>query len=44
MKKLRASRGTSLTEMLVAIAVLGLLTLAVATGIAASVPVYQDAT
>lgn len=44
MKKLCSNRGASLTEMLVAIAVLGLLTLAVATGITSSIPVYRDST
>ncbi len=41
-RKLHDRRGVALTEMLVAIAVLGLLTAAVVTGIYASVPVYQQ--
>lgn len=44
MKKLRSNQGSSLTEMLVAIAVLSLLTLAVVTGITSSMPVYRDST
>ena len=41
-RKLHSRHGVALTEMLVAIAVLGLLTAAVVTGIYASVPVYQQ--
>lgn len=40
--KLRAGRGATLSEMLVALAIVGLTALAVATGITASLRVYRD--
>lgn len=40
--KLRDTRGASLTEMLVAVVILGLVTLAVSVGITSALPVYHD--
>lgn len=40
--KLRARRGASLTEMLVTVMILGLVSLAVSVGISAALPVYRD--
>lgn len=42
MKKLHSQAGFSLTEVLVALAILGLLTLAITAGISSSVPVYRE--
>lgn len=41
-RKLRSRRGLTLTEMLVALAILGLVSGAIATGISSSLPVYQQ--
>lgn len=43
-KKLRTRRGVTLSEMLVAMAVLGLVTAAIATGMTAGVRIYQEST
>ena len=43
-KKLRSSRGVTLTEMLVTVIIIGLMTAGVATGISASLNVYHEST
>lgn len=43
-KKLRSRRGVTLTEMLVTVIIIGLMTAGVATGISASLNVYHEST